>query len=243
MKGRLLFLNLVLVSLLGAVIWRMQVVRQDAQQREQMVLLQQIQLRKTLPPPPIPAVAAVTPMTYMNVAQQMLFAKDRNPNVIVPPPPPPPAEKPMPELPTANGAMTFNGETSVFLTAKSGSGQKVYRAGDTVGPFKLISVDRSDIVFEWEGKKIEKKLAELKPKDNAPAQSASYAPPSPAPSATVSVAGSGTTDRSAPGADTGTGFRACQVGDASPNGTVAGGFKKVIAASMMGSSCHWEAVK
>lgn len=237
-------LNLVLVALLGAVIWRAKQLQDDARQHHQMVLLQEVQLRKALPPPPIPMVAAVTPMTYVAVAQNMLFSRDRNPTVILKPPPPPPPPTPTPDLPVASGAMTFNGETSVFLTAKPGAAQKVYRAGDTIGPFKLVSVNSSDIVFEWDGKRIEKKLAELKPKEGAVLQTyAAGAPPLPT-SPTISViGGSSSSERTAPGADTGVGFRACQTGDNSPNGTVVNGYKKVVAASMMGQSCHWEAVK
>jgi len=234
----------VLVALLGAVVWRAKESRDVARQREQMVLLQEIQLKKALPPPPIPTVPAVTPMTYMVVAQNMLFARDRNPTVIVKPPPLPPPPPPMPDLPTASGAMTFNGETSVFLTARVGGPQKVYRTGDTIGPFKVLALSPKDIVFEWEGKRVERKLEELKPKENQMAQAinVSSAPPVQQQSV-VSVAGSGSTDKTAPGADTGVGQRACQVGDTSPNGTVVNGFRKVIAPSMMGQSCHWEAVK
>ncbi len=244
MKGRLLLLNLVLVALLGAVVWRAKQTRDDVRQHEQMVLFQQIQLKKALPPPPFPVVAPVAPMTYMAVAQNMLFARDRNPTVILKPPPVPPPPPPMPDLPTANGAMTFNGETSVFLTLRSGAGQKVYRAGDSVGPFKLVAVNTKDIVFEWEGKRIEKTLSELKPRENFVAQNSSVNSAAPPPSqSVVSVAGSGTTDKSTPGVDTGIGQRTCQVGDTSPNGTVVNGFRKIISPSMMGTSCHWEAVK
>jgi len=236
----------VLVSLLGAVVWRAKESRDAAKQREQMVLLQEIQLKKALPPPPIPPVPAVTPMTYVAVAQNMLFARDRNPNVIVKPAPVPPPPPPMPDLPTASGAMTFNGETSVFLTARSGGPQKVYRTGDTIGPFKLVSVTPKGIVFDWEGKLVERRFDELKPKENMLAQNTNVsasAPPVASSQSVVSVAGSGSTDKSSPGADTGVGQRTCQVGDTSPNGTVVNGYRKVIAASMMGQSCHWEAVK
>ncbi len=240
MKGRLLLLNLVLFALLGVAAWRARQIWDDARQREQMVLLQEIRLRSALAPPPIPAVLPVTPVAYIAVAQNMLFSRDRNPNVILKPQAPPPPPPPVPDFPVASGVMTFNGETSVFLTTKLGGGQKVYRAGDTVGPFKLVSVDNKDIVFEWNGQQIEKKLAELKPREAttqfAPVQSNA------APGAVVTTPGN--SDKSGPGSDVGDGgFRACQAGENSPSGTISNGYRKVIKPSLMGQSCHWESVK
>ena len=45
------------------------------------------------------------------------------------------------------------------------------------------------------------------------------------------------------GVDMGGGFRACVPGDPSPAGTVLNGYRKVVAQSLMGPSCHWEQVK
>src|SRR5262249_57192654 len=98
----------------------------------------------------------------MNVRQKPLSQKDRNPNVAIEPPPPPP-DPPMPPLPIYFGQIGI-GEPVIFLAINGGT-QKRFSAGDKVGQFKIISFDRDNIVLEWNNKKIERKLAELKPRD------------------------------------------------------------------------------
>ena len=109
------------------------------------------------------------PANYLEVAQKTLFSKDRNPNVIieVAPPPPPKPEEPPPPRPDYYGQMGL-GEPVAFLSAEKG-GQKGFRAGEEVGPFKLVAFNRETITFEWKGKTLEYPLEELKPKEPVPA--------------------------------------------------------------------------
>jgi hypothetical protein len=126
-----------------------------------------------------------------------------------------------------------------------------------VGPFKLISVDPKEIVFEWEGEKVVRRLSEIAARvdgsggSNAGAGSTNAAamsggagagtiPMQTTQSNTQSV---GNFKPGGPGADIGAGFRACQVGDATPSGTVVDGFRKIMSEGAFGKSCRWEAAR
>ena len=186
----------------------------------------------------------------------MLFAKDRNPNVVIPPPPPPPPKPPVPALPAYFGQMAVS-DPVVFLAANSGE-QKSYHVGDKVGPFKLAGFDREKITLTWNGETIERKLEELKPKEAAaevPGVNMRRAPvPPPAPSSnqssTLKSIGSSTESPAASdpvksnfGVEVGGGFFGCKAGDNSPSGTVLGNYKKIIVRGLMGETCHWELTK
>ena len=118
-----------------------------------------------LPPPPVVQPKPATPAEYLDVAQKMLFSKDRNPNVVIEAPPAKP-DPPLPPLPSYYGQMAF-GTPVVFLSTLK-EGQKSYHAGDKVGPFELVSFDHEKIDFKWNDKTVERKLADLVPKDNTP---------------------------------------------------------------------------
>ncbi len=242
MKHKLLLINLLLLALVaasGSVLrqkWR------ESKAREESVLKQ-----KAAPVPapviaPIPAVPPAPPAVYADVAQKLLVSKDRNPNVFVEPPPPPPAPPVMPALPYAYGVMDFGAGPSVMLSEKSGGQQHTYRIGDKIGPFKLLGVNRTDILFDWNGKPVQRKLSELVDKNanaaaeraaaEAPKQAAAAAPPPPV-----------LKGEAKPGAAMSGEVKGCQPGDNSPAGTIADGFKKVVSASPFGSVCRWEPVK
>jgi hypothetical protein len=223
-----------------------------AQQKERGMIAKQAQPAPLTPPPPLEAVRPVTPGEYLDVAQRDLFARDRNPEVVieVAPPPPPPPQKPLPPLPVYHGQMSL-GKAVVLLSLK-GDDQKSYEAGEEVGPFKLLAFDAETITLEFEGKTVERKLAELRPKEPLPQQAAAAAPvpPPPSASATVRTLGSSadpnkpaSSSDNQPGADIGGGFRACAPGDTSPDGTLSGGYRKVVTRGLMGSACRWEQVK
>jgi hypothetical protein len=198
----------------------------------------------------VPAPARATAAAdYLAVAQNTLFAKDRNPTVVieVPPPPKPEPEPPLPELPTYFGQMAI-GEPVVFLSLKNE--QKSYRAGDEVGEFRLVAFDRETITLEWKGKQVERKVTELVPKVTAPPQQAASRPPAAAASAPAAVTSLGSLaapsakpEASRFGNDMGGGFRGCLAGDTTPAGTIVNGYRKVVAQGPMGSSCHWEQMK
>jgi hypothetical protein len=133
----------------------------EAQARERAVLRRQVAPKAVLAPPSLPPVQAAAPAEYIDVANKMLFSKDRNPIVVVEPPKPAP-EPVMPALPSYSGQMAI-GEPVIVLTAAKDS-QHSYHAGDQVGDFKLTSFDQDNIVFEWKGKTIERKLEDLRAK-------------------------------------------------------------------------------
>lgn len=202
-------------------------------------------LRQMIPPPPppvippLPGLTPATPSAYMDVAQQFLFSRDRNPNVILDPPAPPPPPKPMPPLPSAYGMIDLGSGPTVILSERPGAQHHGYRVGETIGPFKLVAIEGHELTFDWEGKQvktqleaiIDKKAAEstAPPKENAPEKAG----------AAVTAL---TPVKAGPGVELGENSRACVPGDASPAGTVQDGFKKVVNNTPFGPSCRWERV-
>jgi hypothetical protein len=245
MNRRILLLSLALLALAGSLGWLLRQRWLEARAHEQAVLNQPARLRTLSPPPSVPVAAPVSPADYVEVAQKTLFSKDRNPNLAVDPPPPPKPDPPLPPLPVYWGQMSF-GDPVVILTAAKAPEQKSYRAGDTVGDFKLVAFNDDSITFDWNGKQVERKLLELAPKEpqQAGAPPAALAPAAPAQITNIAPAAPpASTVPPSVGVDMGGGYRGCVAGDNSPSGTEAGGYKKVIAKGLMGNSCHWEPSK
>ncbi len=258
MSRRLVFLNLALLALLAALGWLLRLHWIEARAQERVMLERTVQPRGIFAPPPPPQVKPAAATDYLEVAQKMLFSKDRNPTVVieVPKPPPAPPEPPMPPLPNFHGIMALFGDPVIIMSVGK-EAQKSYHAGDDVGPFKLISFDRENVTLEWRGKTvnapIDQLVAKVEPPPSAPApaqqQAAPAAPvtslaPAPPPALTSLGADAGKTPTTPTlGVDMGAGFRACAMGDTSPPGTVLNGYKKVVAMTLMGNSCHWELVK
>ena len=176
MNRRLILLNLALVALAGVLVWTLRVNWLEAQARERAVLRRKAEPKAVLAPPTPPAVKPAAPAEYIEVASKMLFSADRNPTVVVEPPKPVP-QPVMPALPDYSGQMAI-GDPVILLSMANGA-QRSYQIGDQVGEFKLVSFDQDKAVFEWKGKTIERKLADLRPKQ-AVAQAAPPAPPAPA---------------------------------------------------------------
>jgi len=156
---RIVLLNLALLALVGALGWVLRVNWLEAQARERAVLRRRVAPKAVLAPPSIPGVQAAAPAEYIDVANKMLFSKDRNPIVVVEPPKPAP-EPVMPALPSYSGQMSI-GEPVIFLSVAKDV-QHSYHAGEQVGDFKLTSFDPDNIVFEWNGKTVERKLEDLR---------------------------------------------------------------------------------
>ena len=236
-----MILNVVLAAAIAGLGWQL---RQDwilARAREQRILQQRT---KPLPPPLMSAskpAESVTPASYSDIAQKMLFTKDRNPTVVVEVAPAPPP-KPMPALPVLYGVMNLMDGTTAIMSEKSGAQHLGVRPGDKVGEFKLLAVTGREITLEWEGKTVTKEIDEMIDRATPP-------PPSGA---------SGTTPRpesrppaappqpprgeAAPGTDIGNKLRACQPGDNSPPGTVSGSYRKVVSRTPFGETCRWEPI-
>ena len=245
-------LNLALVALAGLLGWRLRLAWLAGETQERAFLSQSPHIRALIEPPPAPLPASVKPADYDQVAQQMLFSRDRNPNVIVPPPPAPPPPPPMPALPSYYGQMAIFGPPVVLLSVAPNGEQKSYHTGDEVGKFKLVAFDADSITFEWDGKNVVRTLSEVmgKETDKPPAQTEATPAPSATFAAPVNAGKTSITEEppkptlaskpAAPGNDMGAGFRACVSGDNSPAGTVANGYTKKIVTSLMGPQCFWE---
>jgi len=199
-----------------------------------------------LPPPPSaphPMVQPISPNAYVDVAQKVLFSKDRNPDVIPPPPPPPAPPPKIPPFPAAHGVMIWgNVPPSIILSIGSGE-QRVYRAGDKVGEFDIASIDDQHLVLTWNGQTFVKNISELEALEktepetqqvasvtSAPVASAPPPPPQNGPGQAMDSEGRNKT---------------CDVTDTNPLGTVIGGYKKVPAVNPMspsGQFCLWQKV-
>ena len=216
-------------------------VRWTAARAHQRVVLEK--RVKPVPPPPVSPMqppAPAVPAVYGDIAQKMLFSKDRNSTVVVDAPPPKPP-KPMPPLPVVHGVMNIGEGPSAVLSEKSGGPHREFKPGQQIGEFKLVSVNSREIVLDWDGQKIVRKIDELIDK-SPPQQSAADERPvaaPPAAAATSEKPGSAT----GPGVDIGQGFRACQSGDNTPAGTVVDGMKKNTWQTPFGMGCRWDPVK
>ena len=242
MRRKLLLLNLALALLAIYAGWQLHRERQAAAARAAA------ELGKRVPPAPQPphsAMQTASPVvagSYAEIVQKTLFDRSRNPTVevVVPPPPPP---KPVPPLPVYHGQMNLGGIT-VILSADANSPHQGLQIGESIGQFKLAGVNTEEIIFEWEGQSIRKKLTELMDHSGAPQQAAAPAAAAPTAARTDAPAPPPVTPTpQGPGQDMGAGFRACQANDSNPAGTVVDGYRKVIFVSPFGQSCRWDPVR
>ncbi|HEX5228142.1 MAG TPA: hypothetical protein VFW44_10550 [Bryobacteraceae bacterium] len=237
-------MDLALLVLAGLLAWQLRREWTGAQVRNLALV------RSTLPAarvPGMPRLDSVSPVSaadFADVAMKNLFSADRNPNVIVEPLKPV-APKPVPPFPVAHGVMLWEGvPPTIVLSEKANGPQKGYHPGDTIGQWKLVSLDKSYVSFEWDGKEFKKRIDELIDR-NATAEAAQQpvaaaAAAQPAQQKQTQSLSSASTNNG-PGVDLGGGgFRGCQQGDTSPSGTVVEGMKKVITATPFGQNCHWE---
>jgi hypothetical protein len=231
-------LDLALVAGIVAAVWQFRQDWWNARLREQGV----VHHRVTAPPPVSisrPSLEPVLATSYAEIAQKMLFSKDRNPEVIVEVAAPPP--KPMPPLPLLYGVMNLLDGTTVIMSEKSGATHQGVRPGGKVGPFTLVAVNNQEITLEWEGKTVTKDIHEMIDRSSSQAPPAPGTPraTTPPPSTPVSQP---VKAEAAPGKDVGNRLHACQPGDTSPPGTVSGGYRKVVTPSPFGDMCRWEPI-
>jgi hypothetical protein len=261
---RLALLDAVLVVFAAGLVWMLRAHYTEARARESATLNRRATPPAVLAPPSPAPVRPAQPSDYVEVAQKMLFSKDRNPNVVVEPPKPAP-EPPMPALPVYHGQMDFGEPVALLSLPTRNAEEKAYHAGDSIGEFTLVAFDPDKIELEWRGKKIERKPEELAPKEAPPAAAAppgrggapaprpaqpANAAPEPPAAAAVTALGSapGTPDAAGAepkglGAEIGAGVRACLPNDQSPVGTVLQGYQKKMVPSIFGGICKWEQVK
>lgn len=239
MKRKLLLLNLTLLALSVALGLHLRQQWLDARAEEQAVLERRLKPAPAPRVPPLPAVEPVKAATYNEIAQKMLFSKDRNPIVVVVPPPAP-KPVPMPALPLFHGVVDFGDGPMAIMSEGPKGPHRDYQPGDKVGAFKLVSVDSEELTLEWEGKTITKRIDEFidrsTPAPAAGAQAAAARPAAPVPPPVTNAP-------AAPGGELNGGVKACQPGDNSPAGTVTDGMRKVIKPTPFGSRCYWESEK
>lgn len=243
MRAKLRILDLALLVAAGLLCWQLRREWIASHVRDLVLLHNTLAAARVPGLAPLMKVDPVTAADFADVATKDLFAPDRNPNVIVDPPPPPP-EKPQPPFPVAHGVMLWDGvPPTIVLSEKAGGPQKGYHPGDSIGPWKIVSVDNRYADFEWDGKDFKKRLDELI--DRTPIEtSAPAAPASPAaPPKPATQTLSSSSSQPGPGQDTGGGNKTCLPDDSSPAGTVVDGMKKVINTTPFGSVCHWEPAK
>jgi hypothetical protein len=243
MNRKVIVLNILLLALAGWLGWMVRKSWLEADARQRGFLTQSARAKALAAAPNLPPVERPVAANYLDIDQRTLFARDRNSTVIVDAPPAPAPPPPVPPLPVYHGQMNFGEPVLILSTGQSD--QKSYRKGDAVGKFKLVAFDRENVTLEWDGKDLEHKLTDLAPKEAQAIPSQVALAPTAAPAAPVtSLAASaprnlGGNDAPQLGVDMG-GPRACVAGDNSPAGTVLNGYKKVVVATLMGQSCHWE---
>ena len=238
MKRKLLILNLGLAAFLAYAGYELRQAWLAEKAREAAELNKRL---KPAQPPlwtPLPTAPPVAPAGYAAIAEQTLFDRTRNPNVVVDVPPPPPP-KPMPPLPLYHGQMNIGTGPMAILSATANAPHQGLHPGETIGPFKLMGVTSEEITLEWEGKTIRKNVDELldrsapQPQQAAVSTARTEQPPPP-PAVVKTPIG--------PGADTGAGFKRCELNDSTPPGTVVDGYRKVVNATPFGEACRWDPV-
>lgn len=236
-----MLLNLVLLAVISGAVWRLRVEWLAAQAREQALLKRGVKPAPAPPYSPLPKAEPVLPANFADIAQKMLFSRDRNPTVVVETAPPPPP-KPMPPLPVLRGVMNLGDGPTAIMSEKKGAEPRDFRPGQQVGEFKLVAINNQEIVLNWDGKEVRKKVDDLI--DHSVEESATSASQarSAAPAA-ASAQPAAPLVQSGPGVEMGKGLRACVKGDTAPAGTVVDGLKKVVSESPFGQVCRWEAVK
>ena len=248
MKAKLIALNLALLLAIGAIAWQARV-RWLATQVERRKDLSVVVKPVTLPPSkPAPRPGSAQPVQYADVATKNLFSKDRNPTVIIDPPKVE-TPKPMPALPVVYGVLGLPSGTKAIMAEKHGEDGRSVKTGDSVGEFKIVSLDTKDVVFDWDGKQISRKLDDLIDRSGATgatgsAQGAAVQRSGPAVAAPA-VANNQPAITAGPGnAVAGQATRPCVTGDNSPNGTVVDGYKKTFSPSPFGPiGCRWTPVQ
>ena len=242
MKKRLLLLNFVL---LGALVLLLAQLRQkylQAKQRETAMLSLSVPAARVAGVPALTKGGPVDATAYQDTIAKNLFSKDRNPAPIPDPPAPPPPPPVQPAFPVVRGVMLWSGAPpTAVMSLKGSQEQHGYHPGDTIGDWKLLSVDNKYLTLEWKGQQFIKRIDELV--DRTPIVMAEAPPPQAAPAAAAPPAKNLSESKNGQGADMGADIRGCVADDKSPPGTVADGRKKIVNATPFGTVCRWEPVK
>ena len=255
MKPRFIALNLLLLTGIGVVAWQARTHWREAREARRSALAAKGKTGALPPLAPDPKPDAPPAAKYVDVATNDLFSKDRNPTVVIEPPP---VEKPkeMPHLPVVYGVMGLPGGTRALMAEKADVPGKTVRAGDSIGEFKIASLDPQTVVFNWDGKDITRRIEDLMDRSGhaGPAGRPAVAAPGVQPPMLSAPAAMNPPPMNPPppppntskmGADVGTPERPeriCVPGDNSPAGTIVEGFHKTLTPTPFGLICRWEPV-
>ncbi|MDQ6678864.1 MAG: hypothetical protein M3Z09_16390 [Acidobacteriota bacterium] len=232
MKRKLIFVNFLLLCLTVFAGSKLREQYLADQARSEKLRTQRVKEEAPARAVPTPKPDPFTGLPYQDVAQKNLFSKDRNPNVVIEVPPPKP-EKKMPPLPVMVGVMGLPSGMMALMSERADAKPHGVRVGERVGEFKVVALTPEAVSFEWDGKKIDKKVEDLLARAPAPdpvAASANPAniqpgaPPAPAKPSAVAM---------------GNNVKGCTPGDTSPAGTVVDGYKKILEATPFGNACRW----
>ncbi|MEP7362884.1 MAG: hypothetical protein ABI972_06480 [Acidobacteriota bacterium] len=251
MNRKLVWLNILLVGALGAAGYQWRQYSLKAKDRGASFLKQPANPQQVPVHVPAQQVKPVQAANYLPAAQQLLFAKDRNPDEIIDVKPPDPP-KPVPAFPAAYGVISMFGDTTILLSEPGKPDQKGYRIGEKVGPFLIAKLTQEEITFAWDDKTFVKNIADLKPKEAVPQQSVASAPAAVVdqgpmnknpPTNSEIVKKTQQAAPGLPGIDTGAGdILVCVAGDSSPAGTVQNGWRKSVTKGPFGTKCLWTKV-
>ena len=250
MRRRLLTVNLTLLVLAIAGLWRLRVDYRSAGQRYQI-------LRPAAPAAaasqlsPVSGLPPVQPGTYLDAAEKFLFSADRNPNVFVEPP----KVKPRPALPQLFGVLNLGDSPMAIMATAANAPHKTVHVGETIGEFKLVAAAGDRITLEWEGQTIEAEVSDIVTRppsaEGAPGGTApgvTPAPPTVSSGATVinpnaaSRPGEYVIGAPVQRADGAT-IYISPPGDSAPHGAVYQGKRKVVRQTPFGNQSWWEEVR
>ena len=243
MNRRLLLLDLALVAVVAAGLWRL---RGDLRRARDRYLILQPVSATPLKGPLVEAGAppGVQPSAYIDAAQNFLFNADRNPNVVVEAHP----VKPRPALPQLYGLMNLGSGPIAIMAAAPSAAHKTVRVGEAIGEFKLLAAAGDKITLEWEGQKIDAQISDVLVKPAAEQGGggpAAVAPAAPSGGANVinPNAGRGEFLIGAPMQGSSGTVYASPPGDTAPAGTVYQNKRKVVRQTPFGNQAWWEDVK
>jgi hypothetical protein len=241
MSRKLIVLDLALAALLVWAGFGLRGIWRAAKERERKELQRKTAAVRVPPLAPLPPTQAVLPQKYKTIADLFLWDRSRNADVPVEPPPAPPPEPPMPALPVYHGFMNLGDGPTAFMSTTASSPYEMVRPGDTIGPFKLLSVNQKEIELEWHGKKVLKAVDELL--DNSQTAAAAGGQPDVRAAAPVVAARPAEPpSEKGPAEVNQFGTASCQPNDSTPFGTVRDGMRKIQRVTPFGSVCLWEPV-
>ena len=241
MKRKLWLLNILLMAAIALAVWSLRKESREYRSRERATL----DKRPPVPPapaqPPLAPAPTVTGSAYLDIAQKMLWSKDRNSQVILDPPKPPEPPKPLPPLPSVRGVMDIGDGPIVMMSEKSGGRHRGVHVGEKIGEFKLVSVTKDELVLAFEDRTVKKTLQELIDRAGSGEAAAQPGPAGTGTAAPSAPAAPPVVGKPEPGAKLSDDLANCQTNDPSPAGTIVNGMRKGdLADSVRRNACSWE---